>query len=161
MVAGLRCHGGPPALRFSCETVSPRPLFPVDGVSMTKRTVGVALVALMVWSSGGSTRAAGGAAPLVDAVRKKDAAAIRMLLKQPGAATVASADGTTPLHWATDLDDLATAQLLVRAGADVKSKNRYGVTPLYSAAVNGNAAMNELLLRAGADPNVPLPEGET
>ncbi|HEY1306108.1 MAG TPA: ankyrin repeat domain-containing protein [Vicinamibacterales bacterium] len=128
---------------------------------MVKRIVGAALVALMVSADGGLMRAAGASTALIDAVRKKDVAAVRMLLKQPGAANVATADGATPLHWATDLDDLAVAQLLVRAGADVKAKNRYGVTPMYSAAVNGNAAMIELLLKAGADPNVALPEGET
>jgi ankyrin repeat protein len=104
---------------------------------------------------------AGGRSPLVDAVRNRDAAAVRVLLKQPNSANVAEADGTTALHVATDLDDLVTAGLLVRAGAHVKAANRYGVTPLYSAAVNGNAAMIELLLKAGADANTALPEGET
>ena len=104
---------------------------------------------------------AGGRAPLVAAVRNRDAAAVSVLLKQPTSVNVAEADGTTALHMATDLDDLATARLLVRAGANVKAANRYGVTPLYSAAVNGNAAMIELLLGAGADANTALPEGET
>jgi ankyrin repeat protein len=126
-----------------------------------RQIVAGTLIALAVSSSSSSLRAAGAGASLVEAVRKRDVAAIRTLLKQPNAANVATADGTTPLHWATDLDDLATAQLLVNAGANVKATNRYGVTPMYSAAVNGNAAMIELLLKAGADPNVALPEGET
>jgi ankyrin repeat protein len=104
---------------------------------------------------------AAGTLPLIDAIKARDAAAIRTLLKQPKVAALATADGTTPLHVATDLDDLATAQLLIRAGANVKAANRYGVTPMYSAAVNGNAAMIELLLKGGADPNVALREGET
>jgi uncharacterized protein len=128
---------------------------------MAKRIVGGALVAVMVCASSGSIRAAGAAAPLIDAVRKHDAAAMRALLKRPGAANIASADGTTPLHWATDLSDLVAAEMLVRAGANVKAANRYGVTPMYSAAVNGNAAIIELLLKAGADPNAAIPEGET
>ena len=99
--------------------------------------------------------------PLVEAVKARDAAAVRMLLKVPNAANVATADGTTPLHVATDIDDVATAQLLLRSGANVKAANRYGVTPMYSAAVNGSARMIELLLDAGADPNVALREGET
>jgi ankyrin repeat protein len=105
-----------------------------------------------------------GAAPrslLVDAVRKRDVAAVRVLLKQPGLATVAEADGTTALHVATDVDDLALADLLIKAGARVNAKNRYGVSPMYSAAVNGNARMIELLLNAGADVESPLAEGET
>ncbi len=100
-------------------------------------------------------------APLLDAVKSGDTAAVRALLKQPNSANVGEADGTTALHWATDRDDLATAELLIRAGANVKAVNRYGVTPLYSAAVNGNAAMIERLLDAGADANAALPEGET
>ena len=104
---------------------------------------------------------AAGKVPLVEAVKARDAASVRQLLKQLNAANVATADGTTPLHVATDIDDFATAQMLVRAGANVKAANRYGVTPMYSAAVNGNAKMITLLLDAGADPNVALREGET
>jgi ankyrin repeat protein len=115
----------------------------------------------MLSTSGASLRASGASTPLVDAVRKRDVATVRVLVKQPGAVNVATTDGTTPLHWATDLDDLATAQLLVRAGANVRAANRYGITPIYSAAVNGDAAMLDLLLKAGADPNAANPEGET
>jgi ankyrin repeat protein len=108
-----------------------------------------------------SSSIAAGKVPLVEAVKARDAAAVRMLLKAPNAANVATADGTTPLHVATDIDDVATAQLLLRAGANVKAANRYGVTPMYSAAVNGSPRMIELLLDAGADANVALREGET
>lgn len=125
-----------------------------------KRIAGWVLVALLP-AVHVDVASAGGRAPLVAAVRNRDAAAVSLLLKQPASVNVAEADGTTALHMATDLDDLATARLLVRAGANVKAANRYGVTPLYSAAVNGNAAMIELLLGAGADANTALPEGET
>ena len=123
-----------------------------------RRTVLWGLTALLLAAP---ALAASNRPPLIEAIKAKDATAIRTLLKQPNAANVATPDGTTPLHVATDLDDLATAQLLVRAGANVKAANRYGVTPMYSAAVNGSAAMIELLLKAGADPNVALREGET
>src|SRR5689334_22181985 len=99
------------------------------------RRISGALVGLMLFTSVGPTRAAGGTGSIVDAVRKRDVAAVKALLKQPGAASVATPDGTTPLHVATDLDDVAIAQLLVSAGANVKAVNRYGVTPMYSAAV--------------------------
>jgi uncharacterized protein len=125
-----------------------------------KRIAGWVLVALLP-AVHVDVAGAGARAPLVAAVRSRDAAAVSVLLKQPSSVNVAEADGTTALHVATDLDDLATARLLVGAGADVKAANRYGVTPLYSAAVNGNAAMIELLLGAGADAGTALPEGET
>jgi uncharacterized protein len=100
-------------------------------------------------------------ASLVKAVKAGDAATVRTLLKQPGAATATEADGTTALHWAADRDDLAIARMLVAAGANVKAVNRYGVTPMYSAAINGDATMIALFLKAGADVNVVLPAGET
>jgi len=124
---------------------------------MHKQVVTLAMALLLAASSS----FAAGKVPLVEAVKARDAAAVRMLLKVPNAANVATADGTTPLHVATDIDDVATAQLLLRSGANVKAANRYGVTPMYSAAVNGSARMIELLLDAGADANVALREGET
>lgn len=130
-------------------------------IMQVKRTAGAVLLALLALGPAQPVFAAG-AVPLVDAVRQRNATALRTLLKQqPASVNVAEPDGTTALHLATDHDDLATAELLVRAGANVKAKNRYGVTPLYSAALNGNAALIELLLKAGADPDAALPEGET
>jgi ankyrin repeat protein len=134
--------------------------FGVRGWSIMKTLMVCGLVALIA-GAGARPAAAAGGPPLIEAVKARDAAAVRVLLRQPGAAGVAAPDGTTALHWATDLDDLATAELLVRAGASVVAANRYGVTPAYSAAVNGNAAMLALLLDAGADVNTALPEGET
>ena len=127
-----------------------------------KRIVRCGLVALLAVVHAGTASAAGGAVPLVQAAKKRDAATVRALVKQqPKAVNAAEADGMTALLWATDHDDLATTEFLVRAGANVKAANRYGITPLYSAALNGNAAMIEMLLKAGADPNTALPEGET
>jgi ankyrin repeat protein len=125
-----------------------------------KRIAGIGLLAALVAVQGARTQAAPGT-PLVDAVRHRDAAAVRALLKQPGIANVADADGTTALHAATDVDDLVLADLLIKAGAKVNVKNRYGVPPMYSAAVNGSARMIDLLLTAGADVESPLAEGET
>jgi uncharacterized protein len=126
-----------------------------------KRIAKWSVVTLLVAVPASTLGAAGARSPLLDAVKRGDATAVRVLLKQPGSVNVSEADGTTALHWATDRDDVTTAELLIRAGASVKAANRYGVTPLYSAAVNGSAAMIELLLEAGADANTPLPEGET
>ena len=126
-----------------------------------KRIARWSVVTLLVVIPASTIGAAGARTPLLDAVKRGDTMAVRVLLKQPGSVNVGEADGTTALHWATDRDDVTTAELLIRAGANVKAANRYGVTPMYSAAVNGSAALIELLLKAGADANAPLPEGET
>jgi len=104
--------------------------------------------------------AAGRDAPLVDAAKAADTAAVRSLLLQGHVPNVSSIDGTTPLHWAAYHENAAMVDLLVHAGADVKAANRYGATPLSLAAATGNAAVIERLLEAGADPNATSPGGE-
>ena len=99
--------------------------------------------------------------PLVEAVKKADAEALRALLQQRVDVNTPEVDGTTALHWAAHRDDVDVAGLLIRAGANVGAANRYGITPLSLACRNGNSAMIELLLKAGADPNTASPEGET
>ena len=127
-----------------------------------QRIVECGLMALLLPALAGEANAAGEGTPLLDAVKKKDATAVRTVLKErPGSVNVADRDGVTALHWAADHDDLAMTDLLIRAGADVRAQNRYGVTPLYAAATNGNGVMVARLLEAGADPNTALPEGET
>src|ERR1700730_12082356 len=83
-----------------------------------KRIAGWVLVALLP-AAHVDVAAAGVRAPLVAAVRSRDAAAVSVLLTQPSSVNVAEADGTTALHVATDLDDLPPARLLVGAGAQV------------------------------------------
>jgi ankyrin repeat protein len=105
--------------------------------------------------------AAPGEAPLVDAARRGDTAAVRALLQRHVDANQALPDGTTALHWAARRNDLDEVRLLVRAGANVKAANRYGMTPLLSACETGSVLTIEALLNAGADPSGALPEGET
>jgi ankyrin repeat protein len=90
-------------------------------------------------------------APIVDAAKAGNLAAVQSLIKQKADVNAAEADGTTALHWAARADNVEMARTLLRAGADAKKANRYGVTALHLAAVNG----------AGADVNAVLPEGET
>ncbi|HEU0118941.1 MAG TPA: ankyrin repeat domain-containing protein [Bryobacteraceae bacterium] len=100
-------------------------------------------------------------APLVDAVRSGNRAAMESLLARKADPNAAQPDGTTPLHWAAREDNVEAARLLLKAGAQVKAVNQFGVTPLSLACENGSGPMAELLLKAGADANGTLPGGET
>jgi ankyrin repeat protein len=119
------------------------------------------VAALLLGALGVVVAARDGAAPLIDAVRNGDTAAVRALVERNADVNVADPDGTTALHWAVSRNDPASVSLLLDAGASVKAANRYGVTPLFLACTNGNAAIVERLLRAGADPNFRMPDGES
>jgi ankyrin repeat protein len=108
-----------------------------------------------------SALAAGTEAPLADAVQRRDAPAVRSLLKQRADVNAPQSDGATALHWAAYLEDAETTALLIRARARVDAANNYGVTPLALAAGNGNAAIIDQLLKAGADANRAVRAGET
>ena len=118
--------------------------------------IGVATVLLSALGLNAATET-----PLLDAVKRGDAAAVRSLLRARTDANVADADGTSALHWAAQRDDLKAVEALLAGGADAKAANRYGVTALSLAATNGNAAMIQRLLAAGAGANTALPGGET
>ena len=98
---------------------------------------------------------------LADAAKKKDKAAIRLLLKQKVDINAAQPDGATALHWAAYWDDVETAELLIARSARVNTANDYGATPLWVACANRHAAIVQKLLAAGADPNKGLLTGET
>ena len=103
-------------------------------------------------------------APLVEAAKNRDRAAVRALLAQSVQKADVNArqgDGTTALAWAAHWNDDETAGLLIRAGADVNLANDYGVTPLSLACTQGNAALVRMLLDAGANPNAARTTGET
>jgi ankyrin repeat protein len=100
------------------------------------------------------------AAPLADAIERRDRAAVRALLADANV-NAAQVDGMTALHWAVYHEDTELAKMLLKAGAVVGAANRYEVTPLALACTNGQGAMIELLLGAGADANATLRGGET
>jgi len=100
-------------------------------------------------------------APVVDAVRRGDAPALKSLVAKRADVNAAAADGTTALHWAVENDDLDAVNLLIGAGANVRAKDRYGLTALYYAGSNGSAAIVRRLLAAGADANDAGAEGDT
>ena len=100
-------------------------------------------------------------APIIDAAKSGDAAAVRALLQKKVDVNVAEGDGSTALHWASYRDDVESVDLLVRAGANVNAANDLGATPLWTASQNGSDAMVRRLLEAGANPNLALLAGET
>ena len=99
--------------------------------------------------------------PLINAVKQKDATAVRALLQKRVDVNVAEGDGATALHWAVYRDDLPIVDLLIGAGAKVNAANDLKITPLYLASANGNAAIVERLLKAGADPDAASETGVT
>ncbi len=112
-------------------------------------------------SSTSAATAAPADAPLIDAVRSGDVAAVRALLAQASDVDARLGDGSTALQWAVHEQRPEMVGLLLDAGADVTAANRHGVSPVWLAAENGDAAMLERLLAAGADPNGTMPGGET
>jgi len=104
---------------------------------------------------------AGGDVRLVGAVKDRDLAATRSLLRQHVDVNASDAEGMTAIHWAAHWGDLETVKLLIAAGANAKVANRYGVTPLHEAGTIGNVGIIEALLKAGANPNAAYGSGET
>lgn len=98
---------------------------------------------------------------LIKAVRSKDVATVRALIKQRVDVSVPQGDGATALHWAAHVDDVTIADLLIRAGARAAVSNENGFTPLHLACTNRSATMVERLLAAGADANAASINGET
>src|SRR4029079_10818697 len=116
-------------------------------------------VAVIVLS--GLTIAAATDLRLIQAVKRRDLDAVRVLLNERVDVNAAQGDGATPLHWAAHRDDLAIADLLIRAGARANVADDVGMTPLHVACTNRSGAMVDRLLSAAADANATLPSGET
>ena len=98
---------------------------------------------------------------IVDAAKRGDIAAVRVLVQGQADLNATSADGSTALHWAAHNGDVRMADVLLRAGADVSAASRYGITPLYLACRVGSAAVIDRLVAAGAAAAAVMPEGDT
>ena len=68
-------------------------------------------------------------ADLLDALKRRDHAALKSLIKAKADVNIAQPDGATALAWAVYLDDQAAAELLLAAGAKVNTADEYGETP--------------------------------
>ena len=98
--------------------------------------------------------ATGSETPILTAVQRHDAAAVRELLKTGQDVNGARGDGLTPLHAAAAQGDTAIAAMLIAAGANLQASTvLIGTTPLQLAAKNGQAAAVRTLVENGADPN--------
>ena len=92
--------------------------------------------------------------PILTAVLRHDATAVRQLLKTGQDVNGARGDGLTALHAAAAEGDTAIAAMLITAGANVQATTvLIGSTPLQLAAKNGQAAVVRMLLANSADPN--------
>ena len=99
--------------------------------------------------------------PLIEAVRSRDAARVKDLVKGRADVNAPQGDGSTALHFAVHLDDAVLVDYLLEVGARPDVPNDLGVTPLYISCTNRNGGLTERLLKVGANPNAELPNGET
>jgi len=103
-----------------------------------------------------------GATPVADAAMRRDADAVRALLRSGGDVNAAQGDGMTPLHWAAMNRDADLAATLLRAGGNVRATTRLGAyTPLHVASQSAAAALVEPLLAAGANVDARTTTGTT
>ena len=100
--------------------------------------------------------------PVADAAMRKDAQAVRALLRQGGDVNAAQGDGMTPLHWTAMHGDADLTAVLLYAGANVRATTRLGgYTPLHLASSAGAVAVIDALAAAGANVNAPTTTGAT
>ncbi len=131
------------------------------GMSVRVSSVFALMVGAAVSLSVGSPAVSAEEALVAAAVRDRDGAAVRRLIREQVDVNAPLGDGSTALHWAAHREDLDSLTLLIDASAQVNAADDYGVTPLWLASTAGSVSIVERLLRAGADPAITLPTGET
>ena len=95
------------------------------------------------------------ATPLLMALFREQAEAIRLLLAAGAETNVVGSEGDSPLRWCVEHRDYDTAAMLLRCGATRtidSAGGLRGMTALGLAANQLDLRMIELLLQAGADP---------
>lgn len=100
----------------------------------------------------------------LEAVKKKDGAAVEEALNEPGSTIVNTRDATsgqTALHLVTQRRDLTWMSYLIGKGANVNVRDTRGVTPLQLATNLGFIEGMELLVTNRARIDDPNDAGET
>lgn len=100
----------------------------------------------------------------LEAVRKKDGAAVEQTLSEPGTTIVNTRDvtsGQTALHIVTQRRDLTWMNFMLAKGANVNARDGRGVTPLQLASNLGFIEGIELLVENRARVDDPNDAGET
>ena len=109
-----------------------------------------------------ATPALSGDASIADAAMKRDASAVRALIRQGADVNAAQGDGMTALHWAAQQGDADLVKMLVAAGARTELTTRNAAyVPLHLAARSGSAAAVTALLDAGANVRAATSSGGT
>jgi hypothetical protein len=99
--------------------------------------------------------------PLIDAVVRGGAGAVRALLAEGVEVDAADSSGRTALLWAAYANRPQLAVILIEAGADVDHQDSFGDTALHVAANAGFDEVVEFLLGAGADKAIRNESGRT
>ncbi len=100
----------------------------------------------------------------LEAVKKKDGAAVEAALLDPSTRIVNAKDvttGETALHIVTQRRDLTWLNYLIAHGANVNAADDHGRTPLEIAVNRGWREGAEFLLRKNASPDISNDAGET
>ncbi|MGH0183248.1 UNVERIFIED_CONTAM: hypothetical protein FKN15_011493 [Acipenser sinensis] len=89
--------------------------------------------------------------PLVQAIFKRDAEEVRVLLHKKEDVNALDQERRTPLHAAAFLGDVQIMELLINSGASVNAKDHVWFTPLHRAAASRNEKAVALLLKKSAE----------
>jgi ankyrin repeat protein len=131
---------------------------------MAKMGIACAAAAALLTTSMPAAAQFSGGYKFLEAVKKKDGAAVEEMLDLPGTTIVNTRDvssGETALHIVTARRDLTWITYLTAKGANVNARNGRGVTPLQLAVSMGFVEGVELLLQKHARIDEPDSAGET
>ena len=126
---------------------------------MRNRVSAIVLAAVMVTAALG----AAANAPVADAAKRGDLAAVKQLLKDGEDVNAPLGDGMTAIHWAAERGDPEMVDVLIYAGANLSAVTRIGqYTPLHIAARTAHPRVVKSLINAKADVNAKtVPSGAT